>query len=76
MPLVLRTVFDGFADGTFDRSLHPMVVALSAVALAGPAQVIRAVAGERLPLPIGPGGKELAHALVGVLLGGVGAKPS
>ena len=74
VPLILRTVFDGFADGTFDRSLHPVVVVLSAVALAGPAQVIRAVAGQRLPLPAGPGGNELAHALVGVLLSGVGAK--
>jgi AcrR family transcriptional regulator len=74
VPLVLRTVFDGFADGTFDRSLHPMVVALSTVALAGPAQVIRAVAGKKVPLPAGPEGKELAHLLVGVLLSGVGAK--
>jgi AcrR family transcriptional regulator len=74
VPLIVRTVFDGLADGTFDRSLHPMVVALATVALAGPAQVIRAVAGEKLPLPFGPGGKELAHQLVGVLLSGVGAK--
>lgn len=74
VPLILRTVFDGLADGTFDRSLHPMIVALSTIALAGPAQVIRAVVGQRLPIPVGPAGKELAHQLVGVLLQGVGAR--
>jgi AcrR family transcriptional regulator len=74
VPLILRTIMDGFADGTFDRELHPMLVALSAIALAGPAQVIRAVVGQKLPLAAGPGGVDLARQLVEVLLRGVGAK--
>jgi AcrR family transcriptional regulator len=75
IPLIVRTVVEGFADGTFDRSRHPMVVALCTVALAGPAQVIRKVIGDRMPLPQAPGGKELAQQLVQALLSGVGTPP-
>jgi AcrR family transcriptional regulator len=74
IPLVLRTLLDGFADGTFDRAHHPLVVGLSALAIAGPGQLIRRVAGARLPFGEAPGGADLSRKLVDVLLHGVGRK--
>lgn len=70
IPLVLRTIMDGFADGTFDPRLPLGVVVLSVLALAGPAQAIRNMAGSKLPAVV-PSPPELSHLLVEVLLNGV-----
>ena len=73
--LILKTVFDGFQSGTFDRNVNPVGVALSLVSLAGPAQLIRRFAAERLPIQGAPSGEALSRELVSALFDGVGAKP-
>jgi AcrR family transcriptional regulator len=72
--MIVKTVMDGMADGTFNRSLHPVVVALSTVVLAAPPQLIRRFAAERLPIPGTPSGEDFSRELVKVLFEGVGAR--
>lgn len=76
MPLVLRTIVQGMADGTLDKSRHPIVLVFATLALAGPPQFVRRVLGERVPLPGAPSGKELAHQMLDILLHGVAAQSS
>lgn len=75
-PLIVRTVLDGLADGTFDRALHPGLIAIAMVALGGVGQAARRAVGERLPFLGIPSGEQLSKLLVQVLLHGVGGKPS
>jgi hypothetical protein len=71
VPLVLRTLMDGLADGTFDRRHHPLVLFFATFALAGPPQVIRRALGSRAPVPGAPEGAALARAMLDVLMHGV-----
>jgi AcrR family transcriptional regulator len=72
VPLILRTILDGVAEGLLDRSRHPLVLLFATAALAGPPQLMSRVIGDRLPLPGVPKGQALARELVDVLLHGVG----
>jgi AcrR family transcriptional regulator len=72
LPLVLRVVVDGLADGTFDPELPPGIVLMCVFALGGPPQVVRRVAGDRAPFGGLPEGSALSDLLVDVLLSGVG----
>jgi len=74
VPLVLRAIVEGLADGTLDRRRHPLVILLGTFALAGPPQLIRRALGDRTPIPGAPAGTELAKELLEVLLHGVAAK--
>jgi AcrR family transcriptional regulator len=71
VPLVLRLVLQGVADGTFDKKRHPFVLFVSIFALAVPPQFIRRALGEKLPVPGAPSGAELAREMFDVLLHGV-----
>ncbi|HVU06142.1 MAG TPA: TetR/AcrR family transcriptional regulator [Polyangiaceae bacterium] len=74
LPLMLRLLMDGVSSGEFDPSIHPVVVMLSLMALGGPAQLLRAVAGKRSPFPDIPSGKELSEQMLRILFEGVGNK--
>jgi len=77
VPLIARLVGDGFAAGTFERDLHPVVVMLSLLGISVAPQIIRRVVGERLPpalIQSAPAGADLAHVLVQVLFHGVARK--
>ncbi|HYO95117.1 MAG TPA: TetR/AcrR family transcriptional regulator [Polyangiaceae bacterium] len=76
IPLVLRTIADGLADGTLDQRRHPLVLISSVVAVGLVPQVVRRVLAERLPGLGLPQGTDLARQLVEVLLHGIGAVPS
>lgn len=75
LPLMVQIVVDGLADGTFDSSVHPIVVFLAMMGLGGPGQLMRRVAASRSPFPNVPGGAELSRQMLGVLLRGLGGKP-
>jgi AcrR family transcriptional regulator len=70
--LIARLIGDGYADGSFDPKLHPMVAMLSAAGLAVVPQLIRRTLEGRLPFPGAPQGPELATLMVDVLFGGIG----
>jgi AcrR family transcriptional regulator len=72
--LIARVVADGFADGTFDRSRHPLLVFMALMGLGGLPQIVRRFAGERLPFRDAPAGDALSLALVDVLLHGVAVR--
>jgi AcrR family transcriptional regulator len=72
-PIVARTILDGLADGTLDRSLHPLVVLSSVIALGVLPQVIVRLVGGRLPLPGGAQPDDLPKQLITALFRGVGA---
>lgn len=74
VPLLLRLVQDGTADGTFGPQHSPLTVALSLVSLAGPAQVMRRVIEQRLPFVEAPRHDALANELVDVLFKGVAGR--
>ena len=74
VPLLLRLVQDGLADGTFGPQHSPLTVALSLVSLAGPAQLMRRVIEQRLPFVDAPRHDALARELVDVLFKGVAAR--
>ena len=70
--LIFRTVMEGVKEGAFDAKRHPAVLLLATFSLAFPPQILRRVAGERLPVPGVPSGKALARELVDVLFRGAG----
>jgi AcrR family transcriptional regulator len=72
LPLILRLVTDGLADGTFDGSVHPVVLVATMMSLGGPGQLVHRVLAERARLPGAPTGKALSEQMVRNLLGGVG----
>jgi AcrR family transcriptional regulator len=74
VPLVLRTVMEGLANGTFDRRHHPIVLVFATFVLAGPPQAIRRALGSKIPVPGAPEGAELAKAMLDVLMHGVTAR--
>ncbi len=73
VPLIARLIADGYANGAFERSLHPMVAMLSLAGMAVVPQMIRRVLDGRLPFPDAPAGEHLSKLLVGVLFSGTGA---
>lgn len=75
IPLVLQAIRDGMVDGTLDRELPPLLVAIVTLALGAAPQFMLRRAGPHLPLAGLPSGPELADQLVAILLGGVGARP-
>ena len=75
LPLMLQVVSDGLTQGTFDTSIHPLVVFLSLMALGGPGQLVRRITEGRSPFPDSPSGAELSAQMLRILLHGVGAKP-
>ncbi len=74
LPLMLRMLMDGVAEGAFDPSIHPVVVMLSLMGLGGPAQLLRAVVGKRAPFPDIPSGEELSKQMLHILFNGVGSE--
>jgi len=73
-PVVVRTILEGLSDGSLDRSLHPLVLLSSVIALGALPPVIVRLVGGRLPLP-GPAiPSELPNQLISALFGGIGAK--
>ena len=76
VPLIARLVADGYASGTFDAKLHPMVAMLSVAGMGIVPQLIRRVLEGQLPFPGAPAGEELSKLLVGVLFSGTAAPAS
>ena len=74
VPLIARLIADGYASGTFDRQLHPMVTMLSLAGMAVAPQLIRRALDGHLPFPDAPAGEDLAKQLVGVLFSGTGTR--
>lgn len=67
---IARLVADGYANGAFDRRLHPMVAMLSVAGMGLVPQLIRRALGDQLPFPGAPAGEELSRLLVEVLFNG------
>jgi AcrR family transcriptional regulator len=74
MPLILRLIADGLADGTFAAGIHPVALLASMMALGGPGQLVHRVVAERVPFPGSLRGQALSEQMVENLLRGVGAK--
>jgi AcrR family transcriptional regulator len=75
IPLLVRTLSEGIADGTLDRARHPFVLLLSTFGLAGPPQLIRRTLGPKVPAAAGvPGGKAHAGEMLDILLHGVSGR--
>jgi AcrR family transcriptional regulator len=74
VPMILKLIGDGLADGTFDDRIHPAVVGLSMLALGGPGQLVRRAFEPRSPFPGIPSGAELSEQMLKNLLYGVGRK--
>lgn len=74
IPLVLRTVADGIADGTLDDQRHPLLLLAAVISLGTMPQFAARLLSSRLPLGRAPEGAELADQLVQLLLTGAGGK--
>jgi AcrR family transcriptional regulator len=74
VPLILRLVGDGIANGTFDDRIHPAVLFISMMALGGPGQLMRRVLAARASFPGIPSGAELSERMLENLLHGIGKK--
>ena len=73
-PIVIRTVLEGFANGTLDASLPPFVVATAIISLGALPPVAHRIVGSHLPLPGPKSPEDLPAALVRALFSGIGAK--
>ncbi len=73
IPLVLKTIQDGVADGSFDAQRNPVLILASLIALGTVAQAAINVLGPRSGFTPMRSGPELAHELVQILL--VGTAP-
>lgn len=76
IPLLARLVADGYANGAFERALHPMVTMLCMAGVGVLPQLLRRALGDAVPFPNAPAGEELSKLLVGVLFQGTGATPA
>jgi AcrR family transcriptional regulator len=74
IPLVLRTVADGIADGTLDDQRHPLLLFAALVSLGTVPQLMARLLASHLPLGRTAEGAELADQLVQLLLAGAGGK--
>jgi TetR/AcrR family transcriptional regulator len=72
MPLVLRALGDGMADGAIDVNLHPALVFFATLGLGLLPQLLPRVIGPRLPFAALPAGEQLSAALTDVLFVGIG----
>jgi AcrR family transcriptional regulator len=72
LPLVLRTIADGLADGTLDNRRHPLLLAGALLGMGGAPQILKRVFGNRLFPDLNA--KSFVEQLVEILLGGVGAR--
>lgn len=76
VPLMLRLIAEGLADGTFDANIPPMFIAIAMMALGGPGQLIlRAIEGYS-PFPPPADGVSQPERMLGILLKGVGGRAS
>lgn len=71
MPLIMRTVVDGMADGSIDRGRHPALIFFSTLILGVMPQLLFRVAGPRLPFANLPSGEALSRELAELLFGGI-----
>ena len=76
LPLMIRLIGDGLADGTFDRSYPPLFLILSMMALGGPGQLIHRALEHRSPFPPPGDGVPTPERMLRILLNGVGGKTS
>ncbi|HET9953641.1 MAG TPA: TetR/AcrR family transcriptional regulator [Polyangiaceae bacterium] len=75
IPLILRTVADGIADGTLAPNRHPLLLMAATLAFGAAQQILTQVLGPRLgPALALPPAQELPGQLVDMLLHGVGSK--
>jgi len=72
--LLARLVADGYASGSFEPKLHPVLAMVSIAGMGVVPQLIRRVIGARLPFPGAPSGEELSKLLVKVLFSGIGVR--
>jgi len=72
LPLVLRMLVDGLADGTLDRRRHPALMMLCTLAVGAVPQMLRRFVGDRAPFDQITSGQALSLELVEILLGGIG----
>jgi AcrR family transcriptional regulator len=74
LPLILRLLEEGVADGTLAPHRPLVLMMMATFALAGPPQLIRRAIAQRFPAAaLLPSGEALADQLVEILLGGIGA---
>ncbi len=73
-PIVIRTVLEGFANGSLDPSLPPFVVATAIISLGALPPVAHRIVGSHLPLPGPKSPEDLPAQLVRALFSGIGAK--
>jgi AcrR family transcriptional regulator len=73
IPLVLATLSEGMRDGSIDAGRHIGLVLIATIAMGAMPQVMRRVAGERLPLGDLPSGDAFTDALIDLLFSGIGA---
>jgi len=76
LPLMIRLIADGMADGTFDASVPPIFLILSMMVLGGPAQLIHRAMESRSPFPAPTDGVARPDRMLRILLNGVGGKAS
>lgn len=74
--LIADAVQQAFLEGTFASGRHPLVAMVSLVSLAGVAQTVARLAGNRSPFPGAPTGAVLSGELVDVLLHGLSNPPT
>jgi AcrR family transcriptional regulator len=74
LPLLIRLIGDGMADGTLDASIPPMFLVLSMMVLGGPGQLIHRAMESRSPFPPPGDGVKTPERMLHILLNGVGGK--
>jgi AcrR family transcriptional regulator len=74
LPLIIRLVADGMADGTFDASVPPGLVLIAMLALGGPGQLIQRAMESRSPFPAPASGPKSSERMLNILLHGVGGQ--
>ena len=72
MPLIMRTVVDGMADGSIDRRRHPALIFFTTLILGMIPQLLFRMAGPRLPFADLPAGETLSRELADLLFRGIG----
>lgn len=76
LPLMLRLIQDGLADGTFDTSIPPLFLVMAMMALGGPGQLVLRALESRSPFAPPRDGLRSADRMLQILLRGVAAKPA
>jgi AcrR family transcriptional regulator len=76
IPLILRAVADGVAEGALRRDVHPALFMMAVLVIGGPPQLAGKLARERLGISDLPTAEALASTLVELLLHGIAARSS